>query len=801
MSRKSISLTLVITVCLSLAARGFLMPAYDEQSTKPQSPARLAVIYRLRGSLWLQKHEPQKALADFDAALRFNASEIAARYGRAECYRQLGDFERANAEMPQKSVTIDLGAELPGLKDMVSVGTNIVALFSTPTGVWLLVAITWVLLSTINAIVGWRQTSEASGSLWRLCYVAAGLGVFEVLPLGVWAALLDCNRANSMDWRLVLGLTFLSLIATFPMLHPPVRLRGARNKLPRVDDEVFLSRIAELARSMNVPVPLVRLLPSVTGSQRALAFVGCLPAPQMVVSDGILHRLSPVERDAVVAHELGHLANGSLWLLTAVIPVTCAVVIGVSAWVPLTVAIPFGLALVIGLRRIVSRPLELDADLRAARAIGFRDTATALAKIHAVNSFGSGLMPLLIYATAAHPSREMRLWSLQEAAPDCDISDIKVAPETVRKHRTAATIAFLVWLLTLVATLTAALATPDLPFLTVPLWIAVLTPTALLLVARRRQNSISRRRLGTNWVQTVPLVVALAASTFLAIFPHIVQKMTAPRDGDEGIEYFLLYPLLVAVSCLAAGAVMRRSQASRKLRGEMSIAFQVHDFVRVLEIGRSAPATVARDPWLRYHIALARALCDDRTAAIAEFEAIWRDAPAFPIAAITLSALLLDVDQPERALEVAHSVALRLPRDAATHLLVARSLRRLGRLDEAQRACERALGLEPAGGIAQSVAAAIALDRGDFVRAQQLIDTACEFAPGEAYVLLVKAELALKTQSYGNPSAVADAAFAAVRANPFALYQADVTRLTRSMVGFESSSVKDELVLATVAAS
>ena len=73
---------------------------------------------------------------------------------------------------------------------------------------------------------------------------------------------------------------------------------------------------------MNVPVPVVRLWPSNTGSQQAQAFAGCLPAPQLVVTDGILHRLSAVECDAVVAHELGHVANGSLWLLTAVIPVT-----------------------------------------------------------------------------------------------------------------------------------------------------------------------------------------------------------------------------------------------------------------------------------------------------------------------------------------------------------------------------------------------------------------------------------------------------------------------------------------------
>src|SRR5204863_4136379 len=142
--------------------------------------------------------------------------------------------------------------------------------------------------------------------------VVIGLGLLQVLPLAVWSILVVCQSAAPVNGWLAAGSALFSLVATLPMLHPPVRLRGTTAKLPRVTDEAFLARIAELARQMNVPVPLVRLWPSITGSQQALAFVGCLPAPQMAVTDGILQRLSPAERDAVVAHELGHVANGSL---------------------------------------------------------------------------------------------------------------------------------------------------------------------------------------------------------------------------------------------------------------------------------------------------------------------------------------------------------------------------------------------------------------------------------------------------------------------------------------------------------
>jgi tetratricopeptide (TPR) repeat protein len=217
----------------------------------------------------------------------------------------------------------------------------------------------------------------------------------------------------------------------------------------------------------------------------------------------------------------------------------------------------------------------------------------------------------------------------------------------------------------------------------------------------------------------------------------------------------------------------------------MAIAMQVHDFRRVLDIGRSSPAAVARDPWLRYHVAFARAVCEDREASIAEFQELWQEEPGFPISAITLAVLLLDADQPERALEVARGAAGRLPHDPATHLLVARSQRRLGRLDEAREACERALALEADDGAVHAVAAALALDEGEFFEAQQSIASALEFAPGAPYVVLVRAEVAIKTQLLGDPRTAVDEALAVIRSNPFAFYDADVQRLEQAFAEWQ----------------
>src|SRR5262249_51940689 len=151
-----------------------------------------------------------------------------------------------------------------------------------------------------------------------------------------------------------------------------------KEKLPLVDDTPFLARVAELAGKMNVSNPVVRLWPSLTSSQQALACAGTIQAPQLVVTDGILRRLQPGQRDAIVAHELAHLANGSLWLLAAVVPVSCALAIASSFFLPVAIALPLGFALLAGFRRFVSRPYEYDCDRRAARAIGFRETTAAL---------------------------------------------------------------------------------------------------------------------------------------------------------------------------------------------------------------------------------------------------------------------------------------------------------------------------------------------------------------------------------------------------------------------------------------
>jgi tetratricopeptide (TPR) repeat protein len=268
----------------------------------------------------------------------------------------------------------------------------------------------------------------------------------------------------------------------------------------------------------------------------------------------------------------------------------------------------------------------------------------------------------------------------------------------------------------------------------------------------------------------------LAGLTLMA-FPDAFMALLELAGGPEDSPFLLLAPLILAALGLAAGSSLKRTQEIRKMRAAVAVAFQVHDFRRVLDLAASAPTDFARDHILRYNLALARAISGDREMAIAEFEQLYRENPRFFLGGLTLSLLLLDADRPGQALEIARAVVERLPRDAGAHLLEARALRQLERLDEAQEACERALALEPADGMSHAVAAAVALDSGEFSRARELIDKALELSPGDAYPLLMRAEVNLQTEPFEDPRPSIDEALSAIRANPLVFLTADVRRL------------------------
>ncbi|HKD35832.1 MAG TPA: tetratricopeptide repeat protein, partial [Pirellulales bacterium] len=152
-------------------------------------------------------------------------------------------------------------------------------------------------------------------------------------------------------------------------------------------------------------------------------------------------------------------------------------------------------------------------------------------------------------------------------------------------------------------------------------------------------------------------------------------------------------------------------------------------------------------------------------------------------------ALYYDGGDFEAAVEVARKAADRWPKDPEFRLCEAKALRRLGRLDEAQAAIDAAHAIDLNLGSSHAVAAAIALDRGDLSAAKQLIERSIELEPGGLLALIVSAEIALAGGDRQQTQAAIDRAAKTIKANPFALCNADIDRLEGRFAELDAETV------------
>ena len=141
----------------------------------------------------------------------------------------------------------------------------------------------------------------------------------------------------------------------------------------------------------------------------------------------------------------------------------------------------------------------------------------------------------------------------------------------------------------------------------------------------------------------------------------------------------------------------------------------------------------------------------------------------------------LDSGDASRSLEIALAAIARAPKDPAFRVQAARALRRLGRLDDAQEATDKALELDRESGIAPAMAAAVAFDRGDRVAAQRWLDQSLELAPGEAFCLAIQAEIAVATAPKDQARHAVEQAIAAIRANPFLMLNTELVWLQQQL--------------------
>src|SRR5581483_11410573 len=113
------------------------------------------------------------------------------------------------------------------------------------------------------------------------------------------------------------------------------------------EDAALLARVADLSRALGIATPRVRRIDSF--GLEAQAYAAGLVAPQLLVADGILLRLSEAERDAI----LGHVATRSLEALALVTPVAVLLATASSTVATAGSAGALIAAFVVLLRRVV----------------------------------------------------------------------------------------------------------------------------------------------------------------------------------------------------------------------------------------------------------------------------------------------------------------------------------------------------------------------------------------------------------------------------------------------------------------
>lgn len=630
------------------------------------------------------------------------------------------------------------------------------------------------LVLVLAAALGRRQQREAGGTRAQWLAAAAVATAMVLLP-GAVALGLRCWRPELLaGWGALLATLYLVLLGAaqvLPSMLPPVQLLGNKHALPEVTDRATLDRIAQLAAQLGIAPPRTRFVGSTRGGRKTRAWAGGLPCPSLVVAEETLLRLRPAERDGVLAQELAHIANGSLWLLAALGPLCSAVGVALIAVTSPIVAVGAALVLFQLVRAVTGRRVEIACDLRAAEAVGFAPLDRALDLIQSSSDVpDGGLLGTCFYALGKQPPLSVRRWALWRGAPWAARAAIRADPWEARRQSAshgAALAAQIAILLTAVAlgrqgirsTIVAGALLGGLLLLP---WVLKLVATGPGLLLRRRRLGAARNLPGSGLAIGGVAVAWAGSALFVTEYSPII-GLTALGLGLLGL--------------LLGTSRMVRAQELRVAIVQCLVRKRPGDAIRLAESRRDA---VARDPAACHDVALARLLAGDTDRGTAALEAL---GPSMPRAQLTLAVALLTTE-PAAACALADGLRQRLPADPVPLLIQARALRRLGRLDEALPIVEGLRTVLPGDGGVLATAASVAIGRGDLETAARLLADARRFEPGAAYVRFVEAELAVASRS-ATAGAALERARAAARADPFAFLEGAVAALESAARGYD----------------
>ena len=630
---------------------------------------------------------------------------------------------------------------------------------------------------------GLRQKNEANGTWWQLVGVSAFVTAIWTIPLAVAATMtgLDIGQPPGLVWSIFIGLfAFFFIRGT---MKPPNLTYVGKEALPECDSQEMLARIAQLSKRIGVATPTVRTQRAMHhAGDSAAAFVGGLAPHSVVLYDTILSQLRDDEQDAIIGHELGHVANRSIWVYTAVFPLTTTAMVILSYLGGGFFGVMAGSALRAGAFRLMSRRFEYDCDRRAALATSPDAVARGLRRIYARHVLGkSGLLSDIVHSTATHPSLNERIHAmvvLAASGQTDDVQSVTVAydNERVAFCRKLVVVFSTLWLCLTAYGIAATLVNGDSLRPMLALFLAVFGPMFFIVLASRRALRIQairhkgrfrwanlelRKRIGILSCAGVFVVVS-----FFAVFPDLF----APNSPEPAIlsAIVTLVILLVLLGGIAYGfsGKSRNAHPSRKsqrLAQSITAAIQRNDFDEVIEICKENYDVVKHDKQLKYSGAAALLATRQLEKFVPYCEHIRQEFPHFPPPAIALATTWLDQDEPAKALEAIRGIQMDLHKlDPLPAVMASRCLLAIGQLDEAKIECDRAVAMSPDEVSVTAQAACIALATGDIDEADRLIEQGNALLPAEPLLIVARAERAILSNDLTSLQTERDALAAAL---------------------------------------
>ena len=668
-----------------------------------------------------------------------------------------------------------------------------------------LVAIHFVVYFVLGVRCGCRQRREAGGTWRRLIIVAMAIAALWTMPVLTAAILIsaDIGRPPGLFWWALMEILALMLVRA--IMSPPNYSYVGKDPLPPCDDPEMLVRVDALSKSIGVKTPTVR-------SQRALnattdsvaAFVGGLAPHSIVLYDTVLAQLKEDEQDAIIGHELGHIANRSIWVYTAVYPLTAVGVVLLSFLFGDYLETIAGMALYVGTFRILSRRFEYDCDRRSALATSPNAMARGLRRIYVRHPLGKpGLLTSIVHSMASHPSLDERIRALSQLAASGQSVSVTYNDDRIRICRLLSRFFAIAWLAFTAFGISGRMFEIADPFPAVALHMATFGPMAFMLIAMRRPARImALRRKGKFRWKKLRLRHHLALISILLLATLAGLSAAAPdllfpdpelgRAPLTGVIWAAVIVLLIGM-VLLGGFTKPKPRHYQKLIIEMTGAFQRNDFQRVLELCDENRKDVDREKFLRQNEAAALLGTGEFDRCVKCFESLVEDEPWFIPAKTALVAILIDQGNPQRTLDLIRSVERDLHKlDPMPPLVAARALRELGRNEEAQAECNLAAKLAPDDVSVMGFSASLALQRGDRAEADRILDLANSLLPAEPLVIVARAERAILDDDMETLRKEHDALAASLADDRLLNLHSVVARLKAALPSVESADVDDD---------